>query len=169
MDENAFKKFIAGSKQFMSFSKNMSDTLTWIFGCVREVIDWLCTYFDISLPRFLKSGNDDLENVYSRFRDLRDSMRSGVEDDYSFAEKVYLLQLDIEGLIGKYTDDLALKQRLDDIRRSFQPLVDYCERQSAGTNGSRTEPLGILLGGPTGTGKSTLTMPILLASRLLYS
>lgn len=163
VEERDFKRFVSLTKCFSDLTTVGGNCFEATLTCIRTTLEWLSTYFDVALPAFLRSGCSDLDNVYDRFKDLRNQLRDGIEDDYAFAEKVYLLQLDVEGLAGKYAKDPVLKQRFELLARSFTKLVDYCERSSAVMNGPRVEPASILFGGPTGAGKSTLTMPVLLA------
>jgi hypothetical protein len=163
VSEKNFISFVNNFKAMKDVSHNTQGAFDFVFGYISKLIEFLTVHFGIEMPRFLKTGNEDLDHMYVRFKELRSCYRNGVSTDYAFAEKVFWLQTDLEGLVGKYSKDPQIRDKLTYLLTAFRPLVDYCERNTNVVNGPRVEPLAILIGGPSGAGKSTFTSPVLLA------
>lgn len=159
------KDYKGAIKTFVRFdgAKKMTTIIGALFKFITYIVEHLAVRFNFKMPSMFSTGSAELDALYAKFLEYRSQVRDGFAPTYEFAEKVYFLQVELEGLIGQYPDDRAMRDRINHLLSSFRPLVDLCERSSVRHNGPRVEPLGVIIGGPTGSGKSTATYPSLLA------
>lgn len=92
----------------------------------------------------------------------------GKEGNYTYEHGWALTQLDKE--LKSLLEKLPRSKSYDDYRSSItkqintiKPMILKAERSGVFTNGVRKEPLGVMIGGPSGTGKSTSIYAIMLA------
>lgn len=162
ISENDYKGAI---KSFVRFdgTKKISTIIGSLFKFITYIVENLAVRFNFKMPSMFSTGSAELDQIYARFLEMRSQVRDGFAPTYEFAEKVFFLQVELEGMVGKYPEDRAMRDRISHLLNSFRPLVDLCERSAVRHNGPRVEPLGVLIGGPSGAGKSTATYPSLLA------
>lgn len=109
------------------------------------------------------SEDEVLNSFYEKLHDLREDVRLARSSDYVLSLKVFSLQDQLETMVmkGLYTN--KLKDKLNYLLRELKPLVTLVETTVNPNNGPRVEPLGLLIAGPSGVGKSSITMPLLLS------
>jgi hypothetical protein len=137
---------------------------------LHEVADFLYETAGVKIPLLYKE--DELMNdLQFEAKMIWKQYTSGAIDDYNFAERVSVFTNEIENLLyeRRKTVTPEQKEKLQYLLKKFTPVMQYCTRYVNPNNGPRIEPLAILIGGPTGVGKSTFTVPFLLAlmSRIL--
>lgn len=135
-----------------------------------EMADFLYETAGIKIP-FLFKEDELLRDLQSEAKVIWKQYSTGSIDDYAFAERVSIFMNEVENLLyeRRKTVSPEQKEKLQYLLRKFAPVAQYCTRYVNPNNGPRIEPLAILIGGPTGVGKSTFTVPFLLAlmSRIL--
>lgn len=142
-------------------SKNSLEILKLLF---KEVSDLVCSIAGIENPLF-KEEDIDILRIQEESKKLHKEFRDGLINEYNFSERVWLLQADIEDLLyeKRKTVDHSVKEKLQYMLKKIDPLTKYVARFANPNNGPRIEPIAILLAGPTGVGKTTITVPFLLA------
>lgn len=160
------KDYLGALKAFLRLSdakKKFSSLIESFFKFVTYLLECLAIRYNFKMPSLFSTGVPEVDSIYAKFLEIRSSVRDGYQPTYDFAEKVYFLQVELESLLGKYADDRNVREKISYLLSAFRPLVDLCERNAIKHNGPRVESLGIILGGPSGVGKSTNTLPFLLA------
>lgn len=146
-------------KKTMSNTKSVFD---FVVSMLRVVIQFLNDSFGLNLP--LPGIDTAIASLAGEAESLQAEFRKGDMSPYSFAVRCFNLQLKMEEALfskNSFLDEVS-KEKLRYLLRRFTPIVKYCEANINPRNGPRIEPLAIIIGGGTGVGKSTMTMPILL-------
>lgn len=159
-----FEKFVNTVSDLRKRSGEQSSALSFFIKFVKEFGTLICDSFGLPNP-FDIDENPDVTRLQNEAKQISMEWRNGVSSDYLFAERVFILQSEIEDLLyeKRKTVDTQTKEKLTYMLRKFQPISNYCMRYINPNNGPRIEPLAILIAGPTGVGKSTITVPFLLA------
>lgn len=135
-----------------------------------ETANFLYEIFGVKIP-FLYKEDLLMKELFAEAKSLYDQYSTGQIDDYAFADRVMIFVNELENHLyeKRQTVSPQQKEKLTHLLRKFQPVMQYCMRYVNPNNGPRVEPLAILIAGPTGVGKSTITVPFLLAlmSRIL--
>lgn len=139
--------------------------ISWLLNVAQRFLSWLTERF--GFKRFSFTFVDPaLTDLQARFDEFHSKMRAGEPYNYDNGMILY----DIERDVRKYKDSLPLiksneqlRNGLNELLKTLSPFVSKFERNNIIGNGPRVEPLGIMLGGPTAVGKSTATVPLIIA------
>lgn len=116
---------------------------------------------------FKQSMVPELDDIYARVQKIIIQLRAGADYNYDTAQVVFDIERDLNSCIGsipRTRDYEVYRRQAQEIHSKVKELVVKMERNNVVGNGPRREPLGIMLGGPTGVGKSTTTVPYILAT-----
>lgn len=108
----------------------------------------------------------ELDKIASELETLVAEFRGGAPYNYDNAMRVFELEKRATKLVAAIPnsrDYAEYKRSAMSLVASIRPFVSKMERNNIVGNGPRREPLGIMIGGPTGVGKSTCMVPTLLA------
>ncbi len=163
IDEFSWKSFVDTLLTIKNATSKDMAVFDIVSKVVQEVSTFVCDVVGIENPFGTKDA--DLLRLQQEAKALASEYASGVINDYNFAERVNILQSEIEDILysKRKNVDPLIKERLLYLLRKFQPIASYCMRFINPNNGPRVEPLAVLVAGPTGVGKSTITVPFLLA------
>lgn len=163
VEERSWSRFITTLAEIKKCSGTHNTAFSVFTSVVREIITFVNDTFGLNIPGF--SEPTELTGIVERMNSMTNEFRSGLVSEYAFAERAFTLQDEMETML--YSKRLNLepivKDRLTYMLRKFQPIISYCEKNINPNNGPRIEPLAILIAGPSGVGKSTVTVPFLLA------
>lgn len=121
-----------------------------------KVNAWFGTDFHVA------TGYDHIDSYWERFREVCRRLDSDDANRYEIAICMYALMGEVEDAYRICTDPDE-KDQLRFLVAAMKPKNQDCEANINPNCGPRCEPLGVCIGGPTGTGKSTFTFPLLLA------
>jgi len=163
IDQRSWEKFITTVMEIKKSVGLNTGALTYASTLLREIITFLNDSFSLQIPNFLEPT--ELKDLFAKCDRIKAEFRAGVISEYDFADRVFMIQDEIESQLYNKRQilDPVLKDRLQYMLRRFQPIVQYCERNINPNNGPRIEPLAMLIAGPSGVGKSTITVPFLLS------
>lgn len=149
---------IKKTKDSIGFSEKFLSSI------LRELGIFIFEVFGISVP-FLYEEDAFLRDFKEEAKIIWGQYSSGSIDDYAFADRVSIFINEIENSLYDKRKSLSAEQKehLTYLLRKFQPVAQYCMRYVNPNNGPRIEPMAIVIGGPTGAGKSSITVPLLLA------
>lgn len=161
--KGSWSGFVSSIKAIKANSFGAVSVFDFLIKILREVAIFLNDVFNLNLP--VLGDSTDVAEFSTKAKKLADELRVKGSVDDAFADKAFLLKDDIEAYLMAKGSRLEshLKERLNYILKGFQSVIVQCERCYSPMRGTRVEPLGILIAGGTGAGKSTLTMPFLLA------
>lgn len=159
----SFTKFFTTLVDIKKGSMNASTGFNVILSIIREVVVFLNDTFGLNIPSF--GEPTELNPIAERLKSIQLEYREGMISEYAFADRVFTLQDEMETMLYSKRANLEpiVKERLTYMLRKFQTIVSYCEKNINPNNGPRIEPLAMLIAGPSGVGKSTVTVPFLLA------
>ncbi len=161
--EMSWLKFANTIVEIKKSSTTSATAVGLLTSVLREVVIFLNDTFNLNIPSFGEPS--EIDGVLNRMRELQKQFRDGVISEYTFADSVFMVQDEMETMLysKRRVLDPIVKERLGYFLRKFQPIVTYCEKNINPNNGPRIEPLAMLIAGPSGVGKSTITVPFLLA------
>ena len=108
----------------------------------------------------------ELDEIQSRFMRFVEMMRNGGDCNYDNSLILYGIERDLIVLNAKIPsnkENSEYKKTTMILLSQLKPYLSKFERNNVLNNGPRKEPFGILVGGPTGVGKSTSAIPLMLA------
>lgn len=171
----AYKK-----ESIVGFMKTIGDMPKLENGLVRFVnglldlsqrfIDYVTTKAGIPAYVLKTSMFPELDAISEDLKNLVASFRSGASFNYDNGCQVFDLERRATTLLAKIPNSHEFseyKKAAMSLLSIIKPLVSRMERNNIVGNGPRRPPLAIMLGGPTGVGKSTSTFPLLLAVNAL--
>jgi len=144
-----------------STKKDISSMTEVCIDIFRTIVLAINNALGTDLPLFLNS-TDPIDKCYATLYKLRKEMSNGIISDYDFAQCAYVLREEVE-LIMRSTQEMKVRDSCSYLLSCLRPILSYCDTNINPNNGPRTEPLTIMICGPSGVGKSTFTMPVLLA------
>jgi hypothetical protein len=160
-----YDSYTAFLKDVHFVKKSVTETRSLVDICcdlLRIAVQFLNDIFGLNLP--IPGIMTEVSKLSKIASDLQNEYRQGDMNPYTFSNRCFILQESMEALLFSKTAmlDAASKERLQYLLRKFSPIVKYCENNINPRNGARAEPLGVCIGGGTGVGKSTFTLPVLL-------
>lgn len=161
--EGSWTSFTSSIKAIKASSLGVQSVFDFLIKILREVAIFLNEIFGLNLP--ILGDSTEVKEFSDRAGKLAAELRIKGSVDDAFADTCFKLKDEIERyVLAKGTRlEAHLKERLNYVLKGFQSIINQCERNYSPMRGTRVEPLGILIAGNTGAGKSTLTMPFLLA------
>lgn len=166
-DTVSFSDWDIFSESLLNLKKSVdasSSVMTILHNVMREIGTFVHDVFDIKIP-FIYVEDPMLQAIYDEAALLWHRYTEGTIDDHGMAERIFVFIAELEHKIYDKSKTLSKdqKEKLTYILRKFQPVIQYCTKYSNPDNGPRCEPLAICICGPTGVGKSTFTVPFILA------
>ncbi len=161
--EGSWKLFIESVSHASKDSKDASRSLDFCIKMLREVAMLIDSIFGLDLMSHF--DDPEIKKFSKRLKELEATFRTSSYDQYKFSVDIFSLYHEIETfyLRGGSRMENWVRDRLVYLLNKMKPVVRYCEQNINPYNGPRVEPLAILLAGPTGSGKSTITVPFLYA------
>lgn len=146
--------------------KRGNDVINVTYDVVVDLIKFLLDKIGVMHPDFLKKEHlfPRVEEIGKYIVGLANDLNHGMVPNYDMALKLFEAKKELEGIllsIPNSKEFMEYKKECLVLLNLFAPVVSKFERCSFFHSGSRVAPTGILIGGPTGTGKSTV-VPLLL-------
>lgn len=141
-----------------------------VISFVQTLINWVRSKAGYSAISLVTSPYPELLSLEQELEIIVSDLRSGGSYNYENGTRVFELMRRSEKLfhsIPNSSDAAAYKRAAGVLVNSLKPLVQRMERNNIVGNGPRREPLAIMLGGPTGVGKSTIVPLLINATSML--
>lgn len=166
-DSVSFSDWDIFSESLLNLKKSVetsSSVMSVLYNVMTEIGTFVHDVFDIKIP-FIFVEDPMLQTIYDEAAILWHRYTAGTIDDHGMAERIFIFVAELEHKIYDKSKSLSKEQKdkLTYILRKFQPVIQYCTKYTNPDNGPRCEPLAICICGPTGVGKSTFTVPFILA------
>lgn len=144
-----FEKTSSGWGAFVTFATRMFEKL----------IKWFSGYFGVEGLALIETGNNVVESFCARVLVLQRHVTQGGVMDSAFARRVVALNSEAETIAVKYSIRmLPLASRiLQDHLRILREISVRCAPALSEVQTTRIEPIGIMLHGPPGIGKSLIS------------
>lgn len=163
MTMNKFLKSVGDMPKMTSGIAMVIENILSIF---QKFIDFLSNGLGVEPWKLKSSMFPELEGVQKDFDNLVSKLRDGAPYDYDNAMYLFEIEKRASNICAKIPasrDYAEYKKNALTLISAIKPLVSRMERNNIVGNGPRREPLGIMFGGPTGVGKSTSIVPLILA------
>jgi len=159
--EGEFLKLVSLFTKIGSTKKDLASLTEIVTDIYRTIVAAINNAIGTDIPLFL-SSTDPVDRCYATLYKLRREMANGIVSDYEFAQCAYVLREDVE-LIMRSAQESKVRDQCSYLLSCLRPILSYCDANINPNNGPRSEPLTMMICGPSGVGKSTFTMPVLLA------
>lgn len=156
--------FLKLSSDFPKYKEGIHQAHGYIAELLQFIITKCHEYFGTQNIQISTSGYPEIDAFVEDVRKILIFFRNGAEFSFSNAEKVWKLQDQGRNLMSKVSGTVPkdVKERLFRTLQLLEPFAKRFEQSNIVGNGPRVEPLGILVAGPTGVGKSTFVVPFVL-------
>lgn len=138
----------------------------YILSITQKCINFFCEKFNLEKYVVKESMFPELQVITKDLYALIATFKGGASFNYDNAQRVFAIERRIVHALSEIpkSDEYASYRRSAfELLGVVKPLVKKFERNNVTGNGPRREPLGVLIGGPTGVGKSTTIIPLLLS------
>lgn len=164
--------FLSRSDKIFRQKEGIVGFIDYVLSLLQNFADYLATNYNVPVMKFRTSGHVVVDELSEELLSLLSTLRStGLynAENGKIAYDIEARLRKVKADIPRTRDFVSQQKAVYDLEMSLRPIVQRFERNNIVGNGPRKEPLGIMLGGPSGVGKSTATVPILLAvmSRVL--
>lgn len=163
--DNVLSRFLQASAQLPKIKEGIESTTGLIVHTLQLFIDFVTDKLGLGSVVLTSSGDDEVDKFLKDATSALDYLRKGAPINYENGMRLYKLDGTGKRLLQKhlrlksdYTVRMLITQGLD----TLKPAIARLERANISGNGPRREPLGILICGPTGVGKSTAIVPLVL-------
>lgn len=163
-------KFIKTLGDLPKLSNGISFLIDAILSITQKFLTFCTDKFGMEEIRLKSSLFPELDALGTEYNNFVSSLRQGAPYNYDNAMRLFEIEQKVNNMVAKIPnsrDYVEYKKSALALAASIKPLVTRMERNNIVGNGPRREPLGIMLGGPTGVGKSTSIVPLILAVNAL--
>lgn len=166
MASSSMNKFIKSIGDLPKLSSGITLVVDTLLSIIQKFITFCTSGLGIEPVVLKQSMFPELVAVQKEFDDLVARLRAGAPYDYDNAMCLFEMERKVATICAQIPSSreyAEYKSAALTLRAAIKPLVSRMERNNIVGNGPRREPLGIMLGGPTGVGKSTSIVPLILA------
>lgn len=164
--ESMANKFLKMIGDLPKLSAGISHLIEFILSICKQIYVWFCSAASIEPSLISASMFPELDGATKEFNEFIVALRDGMDYNYDSAQRLFAIEQRVSNVIAKIPnsrDFIEYKKSALSLKSQIKPYISRMERNNIVNNGPRREPLGIMIGGPTGAGKSTSMVPILLA------
>lgn len=163
-------KFLKSVGDLPKLSNGINFLIEGLISMIQKFVTYCTESLGMDDIRIKDSLFPELDALGSEFSKFITELRQGAPYNYDNAMRLFELEQKVNNMVNKIPnskDYVEYKKSALSLAASIKPLVTRMERNNIVGNGPRREPLGIMLGGPTGVGKSTSIVPLILAVNAL--
>lgn len=158
--------FMSGCEKLGKQKEGLGSFVDFVLSILQKFSTFITRSFNIPNIVFTSTGDANIDEMQKALNDLLDTLRStGL-----YNAENGKIAMDLESRLRKLKAGIprsreftAQHRSIYDLELALKPILSRFERNNIVGNGPRVEPLAAMLGGPSGVGKSTATVPILLA------
>lgn len=160
------KAFVKVIGDIPKLTAGLSVIIKWLVDTTTEFVNRMATSAGWDPVVSANAMYPEIDTITKELGVIVKEFREGAPYDYDHAQRIFELErraTKIVAQIPSSKDYADYKRSAMQLLSSIKPYVAKMERNNIVGNGPRREPLGIMLGGPTNVGKSTVTVPLLTA------
>lgn len=165
IEKEDYLVFLKGTGDLPKMKEGLKFTADFFLSVLQLAIDYYNKWSPYKIPGVVTSmcpeATEFLESVVAMITEFQNGAACNAEN----GGRVFELQqkgFRVLGQIPNTREFADYKNQVQIALGQLKPLVAKLERSNIVGNGPRSEPLGIMIGGPTGVGKSTMTTIFLL-------
>jgi len=165
-EEGDLQQFIKGCERLGKQKEGLVSFVDHLLLILQKFSDYVSQKWNIPKFQFRSTGDHDIDTLQAEIEALMANLRSTGLYNAANGKIAFDLEARIRKLkasMPKSREFAPQVRSIYDLEMCLKPLIQRFERNNIVGNGPRSEPLGVMLGGPSGVGKSTATVPILLA------
>lgn len=162
----AVKTFVKSLGEIPKLTSGVNLVVSWLCDAATKFCNFLASSAGYDPVIVEKSMFPELDDISKELNEIIKEFRNGAPYDYDHAQRIFELERRAAKAIvciPSSSEFAPYKRSAMSLLSSIRPFVAKMERNNIVDNGPRREPLGIMLGGPTNVGKSTVTVPLLTA------
>lgn len=163
---SSMTKFLKSIGDLPKITNGIGLVVDTLISVVQKFIDFCASGLGLDPLVLKQSMFPELQEVQKDFDKLVERLRAGAPYDYDNAMCLFEIEKRVSNICAQIPSSREFseyKTAAMSLKATIKPLVSRMERNNIVGNGPRREPLGIMLGGPTGVGKSTSIVPLILA------
>jgi len=171
--QDVANKVLSGFKalgDMPKMSKGIEFTVEWLTGLTQRFLNFVAKMFDLNPWTITSSPHPEEMGYISRVSDEVDAFNKGVEISYDYGLKVFSLEKEGVSLAAKVNTRLPSGQivyrNLMLALQTLKPILDRLRRANITGNGPRIPPIGVLIGGASGIGKTSMSQYLMLKAGL---
>lgn len=164
------KRCISDFIKTIAYVPKQIDGIKYLVDFILKTIQSAANYFMEKLGKdpviLQKSMVPELDEIHVRIQRVINELRAGADYSYDMAQVIFQIERDLNTCvvnIPRTRDYEPYRQQARELEIRIGGLVTKMARNNIVGNGPRREPLAIMFGGPTGVGKSTSLVPLILA------
>lgn len=164
--DGKIKSMVAGFSKVHKAKDGIAAFIEHVISFAQRIVDYAATTIGTPMVRLTDSGIPGLDAIQVEIAALILEFRNGASYNAETGQRLFDIEKRLNTINAKIPgsrDFASQKKTCFDLIMSIKPFISRMERNNIVGNGPRREPLGIMMGGPPGTGKSASTVPLLLA------
>jgi len=159
------RNFSALARDLGSFDrsqKGVGDFVSWFMQRSQKFLNWMGDVLQKEVPEFISLADSDILDFSKEVAGVVNDFDDGVNVNFDFFVRVNQIKKRGEHLLANSLPSARDRRNaLRMVLNKIQPLLDKCKANNVVHNGPRRTPLGILIGGAPGVGKSYSSIPLL--------
>lgn len=158
--------FMSGCEKLVKQKEGLASFVDFVLAILQKFSTFLTRSFNIPDVCFTSTGDANIDELQSSLNNLLSVLRKTGLYNAEHGKIAYDLEAKLRKLkasVPRSREFSSQHRAIYDLELSLKPVISRFERNNIVGNGPRSEPLAVMLGGPSGVGKSTATVPILLA------
>lgn len=166
IEKGDLSSFMSGCEKLGKQKEGLSSFVDFVLSVLQRFSTFVTRKFNIPDIVFATTGDANIDEMQESLSSLMEILRKTGLYNAENGKIAYELESKIRKLkagIPRSREFSAQHRSIYDLELALKPILSRFERNNIVGNGPRSEPLAIMLGGPSGVGKSTATVPILLA------
>lgn len=165
-DKNNISTFVKTLGDAPKLRDGISFFLDYVLEAIQSFSNFITDKMSLD-PLVIKSTMfPEIDVLYRDLNKLTTKLREGAPYNYDNAMVLFEIEKRANNIFASIPNSREFaeyKRSAMSLNAIIKPLVARMERNNITGNGPRREPLAIMLGGPSGVGKSTSIIPLILA------
>lgn len=142
--------------------RGMGEFVTWFLQRCQKFLNWMAKVVECEVPDLISVQDADIIAYSKVVANLVNEFDEGAIVNYDFFVRLSQLKKTGEHLLADTPpSNNNRRNALRLVLNKLQPMLDKCKSNNVVHNGPRRTPLGILIGGAPGVGKSFSSIPFL--------
>ncbi len=157
------RNFSALARDLGSFDrsqKGVGDFVSWFMQRLQKFLTYLGKIMQTEVPELVSLADSDVLEFSKQVAEIVNDFDDGINVNFDFFVRVNQIKKFGEALLANSLPSARDRRNaLRMVLNKIQPLLDKCKANNVVHNGPRRTPLGILIGGAPGVGKSYSSVP----------
>lgn len=166
IEKGDLSSFMTGCEKLGKQKEGLASFVDFVLSILQKFSTFVTRSFNIPDIVFTSTGDSNIDGLQESLNELMEKLRKTGLYNAENGKIAFDLESRLRKLkagIPRSREFSSQHRSIYDLELALKPILSRFERNNIVGNGPRSEPLAVMLGGPSGVGKSTATVPILLA------